>query len=91
MASGGYPDRYETGKPIAGLDEASARPGVVVFHAGTAVRDGRAVTAGGRVLTVVAGAGRFADARRLAYDAVGRISFDGAFYRTDIGLRAGDD
>ena len=58
LASGGYPGRYESGRIIVGLDRAEALDGVVVFHAGTAERDGRLVTAGGRVLTVVGRGGR---------------------------------
>jgi len=89
LASRGYPERPETGLPITGLDEAAARPDVLVFHAGTARRDGQIVTAGGRVLTIV-GCGldhRIAMAR--AYDGVSRIAFDGMHYRRDIGEKAG--
>src|SRR2546425_13113673 len=57
VASGGYPGRHPTGAPIDGIDEAERVPGVVVFHAGTAMRDGRLVTAGGRVLGVAAAGG----------------------------------
>jgi phosphoribosylamine--glycine ligase len=88
MASGGYPDRFETGKRIDGLDAVASRPGVFVFHAGTAQRDSGLVTSGGRVLTVV---GRGADvraARQTAYDAVAAITFEKSHVRTDIGLRA---
>jgi phosphoribosylamine--glycine ligase len=88
LASGGYPDRYDTGRTISGLDEAAAMPGVVVFHAGTALRDGRLVTSGGRVLTVVARADDFPRARALAYDAASRIGFEGLHMRRDIGLKA---
>jgi phosphoribosylamine--glycine ligase len=90
LASGGYPDRFEIGRTITGLDEAAARPDTLVFHAGTAPRDGGIVTSGGRVLTVVGGGGDFAEARRRAYEAVGRISFEGMQYRRDIGVRAVD-
>jgi phosphoribosylamine---glycine ligase len=91
MASSGYPDGYETGHPIEGLDAIDeATEGVVVFHAGTRTEEGRVLTAGGRVLGVTAlGQGRdFAESIRLAYGAVGRIRFDGAYYRTDIGKKA---
>ena len=88
LASGGYPDAYETGLPIAGVDDAEALPGVVVFHAGTALRDGRLVTAGGRVLTVVALGPDFQTARARAYDAASRITFDRMHRRGDIGLKA---
>jgi phosphoribosylamine---glycine ligase len=84
MASGGYPGPVEVGKPISGLPEAARIPGVEVFHSGTAVRDGRVVTAGGRVLTVTARGSSLEDARRRAYEARSLIGFDGATVRTDI-------
>ncbi len=90
MASGGYPGKYATGKPITGLD--SMPPGVTVFHAGTKpAGDGGFVTAGGRVLGVTALGDDLAAARATAYDAVGKIRFEDAHFRTDIaakGLRA---
>jgi phosphoribosylamine--glycine ligase len=86
LASGGYPGRYETGKPIEGLDDIDA--GVIVFHAGTALDgDGRIVTAGGRVLAVTATAPSLAAARERAYANARRIRFDGVHFRTDIGAR----
>jgi phosphoribosylamine--glycine ligase len=88
VASGGYPGKYRTGIPIKGLKAASDDPGVKVFHAGTALEDGRVVTAGGRVLNVSALGGDFAEARGLAYQAVEMISFEGMHFRTDIGHRA---
>ncbi len=88
LASGGYPGTYETGKPITGLEAAEAS-GALVFHAGTAARDGAIVTAGGRVLTVVAGAPGFAEARARAYAAARKIAFEGMFCRQDIGVRVG--
>jgi phosphoribosylamine--glycine ligase len=88
LASGGYPERFESGKRIAGLDEAAALPGTLVFHAGSAGRGGEIVTAGGRVLTVVGSGADFAEARERAYLAVGKISFEGMQYRRDIGVRA---
>jgi len=88
MASGGYPDGFETGKVIGGLDAAASLPGVWVFHAGTALRDEEFVTSGGRVLTVVARGRDFQAARETAYGAVACITFDRAHYRRDIGLRA---
>ena len=88
LASGGYPETYETGHRIEGLEEAGALPGVVVFHAGTALRDGRLVTAGGRVLTVVALGSDFESARTRAYDAAARIRFEHLHMRRDIGLKA---
>jgi phosphoribosylamine--glycine ligase len=87
LASGGYPGRYATGVPIDGLDAAEAVPGVRVFHAGTAERDGKLVTAGGRVLGVTATAPALAQAVERAYQAVGRIRFDGLHYRRDIGRK----
>ena len=86
IVSGGYPGSYETGKPIHGLDAVDDR--VDIFHAGTAIDDdGRTVTAGGRVLAVTAVADTLAEARGIAYDNIRRITFDGAFHRTDIALR----
>jgi phosphoribosylamine--glycine ligase len=88
IASGGYPETYETGKVVSGLESAEAVPGVNVFHSGTAKRGTDIVTAGGRVLTVVASGGDYARAIRRAYDAVGKIRFDGMHFRTDIGAKA---
>jgi phosphoribosylamine--glycine ligase len=88
LASGGYPGDYETGKPITGIAEAEKVPGVIVYHAGTTVKDGVLVTAGGRVLNVTALAPTLAQARERAYEAVSKIAFDGMEYRTDIGARA---
>jgi phosphoribosylamine--glycine ligase len=87
MASGGYPGSYERGKEIRGLDEAARLNDVLVFHAGTARRDGKIVTSGGRVLGVTALGDGFADTIAKAYDAVRTIHFDGAHYRRDIGRR----
>jgi phosphoribosylamine---glycine ligase len=87
MASHGYPEAYERGKPIAGLEQAAQVPGVVVFHAGTARGDGRLVTGGGRVLGVTARAPDLRQARDQAYRTVQRISWDGVHYRTDIGRK----
>lgn len=88
LASGGYPGPYRTGLPIRGLEDAAAVPGVHVAHAGTALEGGRVVTSGGRVLTVVARGKSFEQAVARAYDAVGRIAFDGSHARTDIGNKA---
>jgi phosphoribosylamine---glycine ligase len=86
LASGGYPDKYDTGKPITGLNEAAAIDGVEIFHAGTRELGGRTITSGGRVLAVTAlGAGVEA-ARAQAYKAIGCIRFDGCHYRKDIAL-----
>ncbi len=88
MASGGYPGGYEKGKPIEGLEAAAEMEDVMVFHAGTAISEGRVVTAGGRVLGVTALGETLAAARERAYAAAERIHFDGAQYRKDIGYRA---
>jgi phosphoribosylamine--glycine ligase len=88
LASGGYPEAFEKGKVISGLAAAAALPGTLVFHAGSAERDGAIVTSGGRVLTVVGGGADFAAARERAYSAVARIGFEGMSYRRDIGKRA---
>ena len=88
LASKGYPGSYAKGVEIEGLNEAAALPDVQVFHAGTAKRDGRLVTAGGRVLAVNALGDTFAAARALAYRAAGLIDFEGKHLRTDIALRA---
>jgi phosphoribosylamine---glycine ligase len=90
LASGGYPGTYPTGKPITGLEAAGEVEGVVVFHAGTKLVDGVVQTAGGRVLNVSATGPDFGSARARAYEAIGRISFEGMHYRTDIALRAVD-
>ena len=88
LASRGYPEASESGRAIAGLDEAERVPGVTVYHAGTARRDGRLVTAGGRVLTVVGRGAEFSEAITRAYAGATRISFDGMQYRKDIGRKA---
>lgn len=88
MASGGYPESYETGKAITGLTEADAQENTVVFHAGTKSAAGSIVTAGGRVLGVTAVDDNICAARDRAYAAVENIKFDGAFYRKDIAWRA---
>jgi phosphoribosylamine--glycine ligase len=84
MASGGYPGDFQTGKRVEGLAEASAVPGVVVFHAGTRREGANYYTSGGRVLGVTAAAAELEAAIRTCYDAVGRIRFDGAHFRSDI-------
>jgi phosphoribosylamine---glycine ligase len=87
LASEGYPASPATGRTINGLDEAAACDGVTVFHAGTAGRDGRVVSAGGRVLSVV-GTGRdLLEARTRAYRAAERVRYEGKIYRRDIGAR----
>ena len=84
LASGGYPGSYLTGLPISGLGELEQQDDIVVFHAGTKLHDGGFVTAGGRVLNVVAWDSDLAAARDKVYQAVQQIHFKGAHYRTDI-------
>jgi phosphoribosylamine--glycine ligase len=91
LASGGYPGSYETGLAIDGLAAAEAAPDAAVFHSGSGERDGRVVTAGGRVLAVTGWGPAVADARRRAYDAASHISFDGMIGRSDIAARAAED
>ena len=86
LASGGYPGSYVRGKKITGLDAASSLPGVMIFHAGTAVEGGDLVTAGGRVLGVSAVGVSLGEALTRAYDAVDLIDFPGKTYRPDIGM-----
>ena len=88
LAAGGYPETVETGKIISGLEAAAEVPGAVVFHAGTARQDGRIVTSGGRVLTVVGRGATYRDAIDIAYSAASRITFDGMQFRRDIGRKA---
>jgi phosphoribosylamine--glycine ligase len=88
VASGGYPGSFRKGIPIEGLSEAASMDGVEIFHAGTARRSGRVVTAGGRVLAVSALGRDLEAARERAYEAVSTIRFDGMHYRTDIAERA---
>ena len=88
LSSGGYPGDHQTGFPISGLDEAAARDDCLVFHAGTALRDGEVVTSGGRVLAVSALGSTFDDARKRAYEAADLIDFEGKHLRRDIAERA---
>jgi phosphoribosylamine--glycine ligase len=88
MASGGYPGKYEKGKVITGLDAAAKIKDVMVFHAGTAEKDGQIVTAGGRVLSVTALGNTIAEAKAKAYEAVALIAFEGAYCRKDIADKA---
>ncbi|HYT69270.1 MAG TPA: phosphoribosylamine--glycine ligase [Vicinamibacterales bacterium] len=88
LAAGGYPGTVKNGTPISGLDAASRGPDVTIFHAGTARRGDDIVTAGGRVLTVVATGADYKAAIDRAYAAVSLISFEGMQYRRDIGRKA---
>ena len=88
IASAGYPGNYEKGKEINGIEEAEMQPDIVVFHAGTAVKDGKLVTNGGRVLGVSAIGNNLEEALQKVYKAIERISFEGMQYRKDIGKKA---
>ena len=90
MASGGYPGSYEKGKVISGLDEAASVPGVVIFHAGTALKNGKVVTDGGRVLNVNGIGKDIREAIANAYQGVKKIYWEGVHYRNDIGKKALD-
>ena len=88
MAAAGYPEKYEKGKIISGLDQISGDT-AKVFHAGSALRDnGEVVTNGGRVICVTALGDTVTQAQKAAYAAVSKITWDGAFYRSDIAYRA---
>ncbi|MBX6326735.1 MAG: phosphoribosylamine--glycine ligase, partial [Chthoniobacterales bacterium] len=88
LASAGYPGKYETGKTISGLDDASRLGDVHIFHAGTKRANSEIVTAGGRVLAVTALGETVEAARARAYAAVERIHFEGCHYRRDIASEA---
>ena len=87
LASGGYPTHYEKGKEIVVTDEEKLK-GATVYHAGTALKDGRLVTSGGRVLGVTCTAPSLEEAVKRAYDAASGITFEGVHFRKDIGARA---
>ena len=87
LASGGYPTHYEKGKEIVVTDEEKLK-GATVYHAGTALKDGRLVTSGGRVLGVTCTAPTLREAVKKAYDAAEGITFEGVHFRKDIGARA---
>ena len=88
LAARGYPESTQTGNVITGIEEASSVPGALVFHAATSRRDGRLLTAGGRVLTVVGHGTGYRKAIDVAYRAAAHIRFDGMQFRTDIGRKA---
>lgn len=88
IASGGYPEKYETGKEISGLDENGQSPLAYVYHAGTKLENGKYYTAGGRVLGVTATGADLREALDKAYKAVDAITFEKAHHRNDIGQRA---
>jgi phosphoribosylamine--glycine ligase len=87
LASGGYPIAYEKGYEISGLNEVKKKKDVIVFHAGTAERDGKMITNGGRVLGITALGDSIKQARQIAYETVNEIHFDQKHYRTDIGIK----
>jgi len=87
-SSEGYPGSFIAGRNITGLDEAARIPGVEIFHSGTGMVDGHYVTEGGRVLGVTAAAPSLEQSLALAYEALGRIQFEGMYYRRDIGRRS---
>jgi phosphoribosylamine--glycine ligase len=88
IASAGYPESSDSGRAITGLEAAAAVPHAMVFHAGTAKRDGQIVTSGGRVLTVVGSGSTHRDAIDVAYAAASHIRFEGMQFRRDIGQKA---
>jgi phosphoribosylamine--glycine ligase len=88
LAAGGYPDTVETGKIITGLDAAADVPDAVVFHAGTARRNGHLVTSGGRVLTIVGRGATYREAIETVYRAASKVGFEGMQFRRDIGRKA---
>ena len=87
MASGGYPENYESGKLITGIEDAESNKDVFVFHSGTIEKKGRIYTNGGRVLGVTAVGNDLKDTINHAYDAVDKIHFENSYYRNDIGLK----
>jgi phosphoribosylamine--glycine ligase len=89
LAAAGYPDEGDTGSPIEGIADAE-RDGALVFHAGTAMRGGRLVTNGGRILAVSATGDTLPEARSAAYAAAERIDFPGARYRRDVAAERGE-
>ncbi len=87
LASKGYPEKPEVGKEIYGLEDINDE-NVIVFHAGTELKDGKLITTGGRVLNVCAWGNSLKEAKEKAYKAVEKIHFEGMHYRKDIGDRA---
>ncbi len=87
MAAGGYPEKYNKGDAISGLPE-KEEADIKVFHAGTAMKDGKVVTSGGRVLCVTALGESVGEAQKKAYDLVKKIKWENVYFRSDIGYRA---
>jgi phosphoribosylamine---glycine ligase len=88
LATGGYPESAISGHVITGADKAASVPGALVFHAATSRREGKLVTSGGRVLTIVGKGADYREAIEVAYTAAGHIHFEGMQLRTDIGRKA---
>ncbi len=88
IASGGYPGSYRKGKEIQGLEELAGEEDIVVFHAGTALKDGKIITAGGRVLGVTGWGSSIEHALEKTYQVVEKIKFEDMYYRKDIGAKA---
>ena len=86
-ASGGYPQQYEKGYEITGLDEIEKARNIMVYHAGTTLQDGKILTSGGRVLGVTAVSDTLDDAVFAAYRAIEKINFKNMHYRKDIGIK----
>ena len=87
LASGGYPESYTKGYEITGLEDVKSRDDIVVFHAGTALKDGKYVTNGGRVLGITGIGKDLDDAIRIAYEGVNIVTFENVHYRKDIGIK----
>ena len=87
MASGGYPVSYKKGYEITGLEDAEAMDNITVFHAGTALKDGKFVTNGGRVLGVTGVGNNLDEAIKTAYEGVAKIDFKDKHFRKDIGIK----
>ncbi len=88
VASEGYPGSYARGKEITGLDSLKDQEGVYIFHAGTGFENGKLLSEGGRVLNIVASGENIKEAQKRTYEAVNKISFEGAYYRRDIAGKA---
>jgi phosphoribosylamine--glycine ligase len=88
MASGGYPVKYEKGKEIYGIEDAESAEDIIVFQAGTELKDGKLLTAGGRVLAVTALGDSFQEVIDKAYKGVEKIYFEDFHIRNDIGQKA---
>ena len=85
LTSGGYPEDYEKGKVITGLEDLDED--IVVFHSGTKMLDGNLVTNGGRVIGITTSAGSVEEAAKKVYKNIEKINFEGMHYRTDIGIK----